>query len=144
LQPVAAGTDCSNDVRNVAAPRSEAGLSRADVKIVILRTRFPDEYHAVAAARVNEEWLILDNRSLMLVRDIMIRAIPEVLFDEDGMHPRVTSARFGRGLRVRSAPQRRVQTNCGSKRLRFHDIDSIVAKSDQFKSTKALMNRQEG
>ena len=37
----------------------EAGLSREDVKIVILRTPFPHEYHAVAAARVDEEWLIL-------------------------------------------------------------------------------------
>ena len=33
----------------------EAGLSAADVKIVIVRNHFPKEYHAVAAARVNLE-----------------------------------------------------------------------------------------
>jgi transglutaminase-like putative cysteine protease len=30
----------------------QAGLPTADVKIVILRNQFPNEYHAVAAARV--------------------------------------------------------------------------------------------
>ena len=36
----------------------QAGLPTADVKIVILRNQFPNEYHAVAATRVNGEWLI--------------------------------------------------------------------------------------
>jgi predicted transglutaminase-like cysteine proteinase len=63
-----------------------AGLARGDVKMVILRNSFPNEYHAVAVVRVNNEWLILDNRSLALVRDTMISATPEFLFDEDGMH----------------------------------------------------------
>ena len=63
----------------------EAGLSSEDVKIVILRNYFPDEYHAVAVARVNGEWLILDNRRLTLVPDTgMIRATPEFLLDESG------------------------------------------------------------
>ena len=69
----------------------EAGLSRADVKVVILRNRFPNEDHAVAAVRVDEEWLILDNRWLTLVDDTMIRATPEFLLDEDGMHRFVPS-----------------------------------------------------
>ena len=65
----------------------EAGLSSQDVKIVILRNLFPNEYHAVAAARVNGDWLILDNRGLTLVRDSdMIRATPQFLLDEDGAH----------------------------------------------------------
>jgi predicted transglutaminase-like cysteine proteinase len=65
----------------------EAGLSSADVKIVILRKLFPSEDHAVAAARVNGEWLILDNRQLTLVRDTdMMRATPKFLLDEGGVH----------------------------------------------------------
>jgi predicted transglutaminase-like cysteine proteinase len=63
----------------------EAGLPGEDVKIVILRNLFPDEYHAVAAARVNGEWLILDNRRLTLVSDTDVtRATPEFLLDESG------------------------------------------------------------
>jgi predicted transglutaminase-like cysteine proteinase len=70
----------------------EAGLSSADVKIVILRQLFPSEDHAVAAARVNGEWLILDNRHLALVRDTdMTRATPKFLLDEGGVHRFVPS-----------------------------------------------------
>ena len=70
----------------------EAGLSGEDVKILVLRNLFPDEYHAVAAARVNGEWLILDNRRLTLVRDTdMIRATPQFLLDESGVRRFVPS-----------------------------------------------------
>jgi predicted transglutaminase-like cysteine proteinase len=70
----------------------QAGLPTADVKIVILRNQFPNEYHAVAATRVNGEWLILENRSLTLVRDTdMMRATPKFLIDEDGVHRFVPS-----------------------------------------------------
>jgi predicted transglutaminase-like cysteine proteinase len=71
----------------------EAGLSSADVKIVILRQLFPSEDHAVAAARVNGEWLILDNRHVALVRDTdMTRATPKFLLDEGGVHRFVPSS----------------------------------------------------
>jgi predicted transglutaminase-like cysteine proteinase len=64
----------------------EVGLSSEDVKILILRNLFPDEYHAVAVARVSGEWWILDNRRLTQVHDIdMIRATSEFLLDESGV-----------------------------------------------------------
>jgi len=72
----------------------EAGLSSADVKIVILRQLFPSEDHAVAVARVNGEWLILDNRHLTLVRDTdMTRAIPKFQLDDGGVHRFVPSSK---------------------------------------------------
>ena len=65
----------------------EAGLSSEDVKIVILRNVFSNADHGVTAARVNGEWLILDNRWLALARDTdMIKATPKFLLDEDGAH----------------------------------------------------------
>jgi predicted transglutaminase-like cysteine proteinase len=71
----------------------QAGLPTEDVKIAILHNQFPNEYHAVAATRVNGEWLILDNRQLTLVRDTdVIRATPKFLLDEHGVH------RFVRGI----------------------------------------------
>jgi predicted transglutaminase-like cysteine proteinase len=70
----------------------EAGLGSRDVKIVILRNLFPTGDHAVAAARVNGEWLILDNRWLTLVRDTdMMRATPKFMLDEEGVHRFVPS-----------------------------------------------------
>jgi predicted transglutaminase-like cysteine proteinase len=70
----------------------EAGLSRDDLKIVILRKFLPDETHAVLAARVDGEWLILDNDKPALVRDSdLVRAQPEVLLDHDGAHRLISS-----------------------------------------------------
>jgi predicted transglutaminase-like cysteine proteinase len=63
----------------------EAGLSEDDVKIVILKNAFPSEDHAVLAARVDGDWLILDNRTLTLVRDMDLRrATPEFVLDRQG------------------------------------------------------------
>jgi predicted transglutaminase-like cysteine proteinase len=63
----------------------EAGLSRDDVKIIILRNLLPNEDHAVVAARVDGKWPILDNRRLALVRDTeMVGSIPQFVLDEDG------------------------------------------------------------
>jgi predicted transglutaminase-like cysteine proteinase len=74
----------------------QAGLSRADVKVVIVRNLLPNEDHAVVAARVDGEWRILDNRRLALVRDMeMVRAIPKFVLDEDGTRRFVQSSRTG-------------------------------------------------
>jgi predicted transglutaminase-like cysteine proteinase len=63
----------------------QAGLPNDDVKIVILRNILAREDHAVVAARVDGQWLILDNRRLALVRDTeMIGSIPRFVLDEDG------------------------------------------------------------
>jgi predicted transglutaminase-like cysteine proteinase len=64
----------------------EAGISKSDVKIVIVKNVFPEEDHAVIAARVEGEWLILDNRTLTLVRDTdFTRAVPKLVLDQEGV-----------------------------------------------------------
>jgi predicted transglutaminase-like cysteine proteinase len=78
----------------------EAGLSRDDVKIVIVRNVLPNEDHAVVAARVDGKWLILDNRRLALVRDTeMAGSVPRFVLDEDGARRLVgsTSSQTGPG-----------------------------------------------
>jgi len=70
----------------------EAGISMDDVKIVILKNRFPREHHAVVAVRADGQWLILDNRTLTLVRDMdMMRATPEFVLDQTGVRRFVAS-----------------------------------------------------
>jgi predicted transglutaminase-like cysteine proteinase len=70
----------------------EAGLSRDDVKIVILRNLLPEEDHAVVAARVDGKWLILDNLHLALVRDTeMVRSIPKFVLDQHGVRRLIPS-----------------------------------------------------
>jgi predicted transglutaminase-like cysteine proteinase len=76
----------------------QAGLSHDDVKIVILRNLLPKEDHAVVAARVDGQWLILDNRRLALVRDTkIVGSIPKFVLDEDGTRRFVPSNRDGQG-----------------------------------------------
>jgi predicted transglutaminase-like cysteine proteinase len=70
----------------------EAGLPRDDVKMVILRNLFPYEDHAAVAARIDGQWIILDNRRLALVRDSdMVRSIPRFVLDENGVRRFVRS-----------------------------------------------------
>lgn len=72
----------------------EAGISEDDVKIVIVKKVFPKEHHAVVATRVEGEWLILDNRTLTLVRDTdLTRAIPEFVLDQVGVMRFVSKTR---------------------------------------------------
>ena len=64
------------------------------MKIVVLKNFFPKEDHAVAATRVNGEWLILDNRTLTLVRDTdATRMVPEFVLDAGGVRRFVWSSR---------------------------------------------------
>lgn len=64
----------------------EAGFSRNDVKIIVLKNLFPDEDHAAVAVRVDGQWLILDNRTLTLVQDTDVtRTIPLFVLDQTGV-----------------------------------------------------------
>lgn len=78
--------DCEDYAILKYAALLEAGVPATDVKIVILKNLFPNEYHAVVAARVDGEWLLLDNRTLTLVRDKDLRrAIPMFVLDRQGV-----------------------------------------------------------
>jgi predicted transglutaminase-like cysteine proteinase len=72
----------------------QAGLSHDDVKVVIVRNLLPKEDHAVVAARVDGQWLILDNRHFALVRDTdMVGYVPKFVLDQDGTRRFVLSNR---------------------------------------------------
>jgi predicted transglutaminase-like cysteine proteinase len=91
--------DCEDYAIVKYAALLEAGVAADDVKIVILKSVFPNEYHAVAAARVNGEWFILDNRTQTLVRDRDItRAAPLLVLDHEGVRRFSGSPRTGEGL----------------------------------------------
>jgi predicted transglutaminase-like cysteine proteinase len=86
--------DCEDYAIVKYAALLEAGLSEDDVKIVIVRNVLPDEDHAEVAARVDGRWLILDNRTLTLVRDTDVtRAIPEYVLDREGVRRFIRSGR---------------------------------------------------
>jgi predicted transglutaminase-like cysteine proteinase len=86
--------DCEDYAIVKYAALVESGISRNDVKIVILKNAFPSEDHAVVAVRVDGQWLILDNRTLTLVRDMDVtRAVPEFVLDNEGARRFVPAGR---------------------------------------------------
>jgi predicted transglutaminase-like cysteine proteinase len=78
--------DCEDYAILKYAVLLEAGFPEESLKIVVWKKRFPDEDHAVLAVRVDNQWLILDNVTLALVRDTDVRrAIPEFVLDGRGV-----------------------------------------------------------
>jgi predicted transglutaminase-like cysteine proteinase len=78
--------DCKQYAIAKYAALIEAGISENDVRLVIVRDLANNANHAVVAARLNGEWIVLDNRSLILTQDIeMHGVIPLFVFDRDGV-----------------------------------------------------------
>jgi predicted transglutaminase-like cysteine proteinase len=64
----------------------EAGVSPDDLRIVIMRDTIRGEDHAVAAARLDGQWLTLDNRRMTMVEDVYVRNYrPTFVIDRDGV-----------------------------------------------------------
>jgi predicted transglutaminase-like cysteine proteinase len=77
--------DCEDYAIAKYAALLRAGMSKEDVKLVIVHRRLADEEHAVAAVRVGDQWFILDNRTQVLVPDFDVRgATPLVVLDSGG------------------------------------------------------------
>ena len=70
----------------------EAGLPESDVRLVIVRDLASGADHAVAAARIDETWIMLDNRRLILTQDrAMARVVPLFEMDDTGVKRFTTS-----------------------------------------------------
>ena len=75
----------------------DSGMSEADLKIVVMENIFPNEDHAVVAARVDDQWLILDNRTLTWVRDTALaQTVPAFVLDQVGVWRFVSRSRTSR------------------------------------------------
>jgi predicted transglutaminase-like cysteine proteinase len=62
------------------------GISPDDLRIVVMRDTLRGEDHAVAAARLDGRWLILDNRRMALVEDAYVRNYrPLFVIDRHGV-----------------------------------------------------------
>jgi predicted transglutaminase-like cysteine proteinase len=63
-----------------------AGMAEQDVKLVVVRDTAAEENHAMVAVRLDDAWIILDNRSLVLVRDSeMLWVTPLLVLDDNGV-----------------------------------------------------------
>ncbi len=83
----------------------EAGVSEADVKVVIVRDMATRQDHAIVTVRMDAAWFLLDNRWLALIRDVELsRARPLYILDEHGVRrfaqQQARAARFVRAERA--------------------------------------------
>jgi len=64
----------------------EAGIAEDDLRLVIVHDLAVGEDHAVVAARLDEKWIVLDNRRLTLIEDTqMPRVLPLFVLGHDGV-----------------------------------------------------------
>lgn len=64
----------------------QAGMAADDLRIVIMRDTIHGEDHAVATARLDGHWLLLDNRRMAMVEDIDVRNYrPLFVIDHTGI-----------------------------------------------------------
>src|SRR5580698_1187376 len=70
-----------------------AGVSPDDLRIVVMRDTIHGEDHAVAAARLDDRWLTLDNRRMAMVEDTDVRNIrPLFVIDQNDVMKYVDTA----------------------------------------------------
>jgi len=50
----------------------EAGVAESDLRLVVVRDNAVRDFHAVAAVRDDGQWLILDNRTLVIRQDVEV------------------------------------------------------------------------
>jgi predicted transglutaminase-like cysteine proteinase len=70
----------------------ESGIAPDDLRLVIVRNIKEQTNHAVLAVRLEEEWLILDNRTLVMVNaDVAQHYYPLFVLDQRGVRTFVTA-----------------------------------------------------
>jgi predicted transglutaminase-like cysteine proteinase len=88
--------DCEDYAIAKYVALTQAGVDADDVRLVIVRDLTAGGEHAVVAARLESNWIILDNRWLMLVEDSKLREmVPLFVLDQVGVRqfaPTTTSA----------------------------------------------------
>jgi predicted transglutaminase-like cysteine proteinase len=63
-----------------------AGLAEDDLRIVVMRNTVTGEDHAVAAARLDGHWLMLDNGRMAMIEDSNMRNVrPLFVIDQNGV-----------------------------------------------------------
>jgi predicted transglutaminase-like cysteine proteinase len=87
LTTLAAGRgDCEDYAIAKYLALLEAGIAAEDIRLVIVRDRIAHQDHAVLAARLDGQWLVLDNRHHALADAREIRHFePLFALDHDGV-----------------------------------------------------------
>ncbi len=83
----AAKGDCEDYAIAKYVALRAAGVARESLQLVLVRDRAVRQDHAVLAARLNDRWLILDNRQSLLIEDADASSFtPLFAINHDGVH----------------------------------------------------------
>jgi predicted transglutaminase-like cysteine proteinase len=87
LETLAAGAgDCEDYAIAKYVALRESGLGNEDLRLLIVRDSKLREDHAVVAARLEDRWVVLDNRRLVLLEDVELKHyVPMFEIDDDGV-----------------------------------------------------------
>jgi len=87
LKALASPGDCKSYAVTKYMALGAMGIPADDRRLVVVRdTTNPQETHLVAVARIGEEWLILDNRTLTLVESNGLPSYrPLYVLDQSGV-----------------------------------------------------------
>jgi predicted transglutaminase-like cysteine proteinase len=104
LATLAAGRgDCEDYAIAKYVALREAGVAESELRLVIVRDLASGQDHAVAATRLDDKWIILDNRRLTLVEDVdMPRVLPLFVFDGEGVKQFATAVATAQGAPARA------------------------------------------
>lgn len=88
--PLATFTQGAGDCEDYAIAKyvalRQAGIAAGDLRIVIMRETRSGEDHAVAAARLDGHWLVLDNERMAMIEDADTRNVrPLFVIDDTGI-----------------------------------------------------------
>jgi predicted transglutaminase-like cysteine proteinase len=86
LESFASGAgDCEDYAIAKLVALRMAGIAPEDLRIVVMHDTLADEDHAVAAARLDGHWLMLDNRRMAMIEDGYVRNYrPTFVIDQYG------------------------------------------------------------
>jgi predicted transglutaminase-like cysteine proteinase len=78
--------DCEDYAIAKYVALTEAGVGADDVKLIIVHDLAAGADHAVVTARLDEKWIVLDNRRLALIEDVEVaQVLPLFVLDRDGV-----------------------------------------------------------
>jgi predicted transglutaminase-like cysteine proteinase len=78
--------DCEDYAIAKYVALAEAGVAVDDLRLIIVRDLAVGQDHAVVAARLDDKWIVLDNRRFVLVEDSEMRRVqPLFALDHDGV-----------------------------------------------------------
>jgi len=104
LESLSSGAgDCEDYAIAKYVALEESGIASADLQLEIVRDVEHQATHAVVEVRYKDEWLILDNRTLLIMNTEQSHYYPLLVLDHEGVRTFTTEVARRRAIQERVA-----------------------------------------